>query len=287
MEVQELQKRLKNIKKLPACPRIIPQALKLSRNPETPMVAYEKLIAQDPALTADVLRSVNSPYYGLRNPVSSLRMALNIVGLQEIFRLILNASFHKTLHQAFHRLSYDFETFWKHSQMTANAAHVLARIYTPQFTGEAYIAGLLHDIGIPVMEEYFCEEWTRVVDLCEAGTDFLEAERQVFGVHHAEIGGLILSNWNIPANIVVPVNFHHRPLEASTHFDLVNTVYFADRLAIELMKDSYENVTQEVLEKDQIFEEMLHRDPRYRKLADEDFLTEIEPLISRKLLAVA
>ena len=287
MDVVELRRRLKDIKKLPACPKIIPQAIKLSRNPDTPISAYERLISQDPALTADVLRSVNSPYYGMRNPVSSLKVALNIIGLQEIFRLILNASFHKTFQKTFHKLSYNFDVFWKHSQMTANAAHVLAQTFAPKFTAEAYIAGLLHDIGIPVMEEFFCEEWTDVIFLCEEGKNYLEAEERIFGVTHAGIVSFLLANWNIPENITVPVQYHHTPLSADIHTSIVHIVYFADRLAIHLMKDSEENVTQETLDKDHIWNELLVHFPQYKPLDDTRFLEKIKPVIARRLLVAA
>ncbi|RMF61850.1 MAG: HDOD domain-containing protein [Calditrichaeota bacterium] len=282
-KMSEIINRLKSIQKLPACPKIIPQAIKLSQNPETPISAYEKLIAQDPALVAEVLRSVNSPFYGLRNKVSSLRLALSIIGLQEIFRIILNASFHKTFKKTFQKLSYNFDTFWAHSQYTANAAYILAKSFQPEAASEAYIAGLLHDIGLPILEEFFCEEWSDILFLCEEGMEFHQAEVNVMGLSHSDLASLLLEHWKIPEAITIPVRYHHHPQKCKKYKEIVTMVYFADRLAINLMNSSQENVTQEQFEKDDLWFEMLERYPRYRVLENEDFINQIQPYITRKI----
>ncbi len=284
MDVTEVRNKLTEIRKLPACPDIIPKALKLSQDPNTPMSEYEKLVAKDPALVAEILRSVNSPFYGLRSQISTLKLAMNIVGLQEIFRILLNASFHRTFRSTFDKLSYNFEIFWKHSQITANTAMLLSKSFNPTLSSEAYICGLLHDIGIPIMEQFFYDEWMDVILLAEEGRDFLNAEQEVFGLTHAEIGAQLLRNWNIPESIITPVSYHHYPHELTPPSDLVNIVYFADKTATNFMKDMSENVTQEKFEKDEIWQTMLSRYPHFAVLDDEKFIEEIKPVVTQQLI---
>lgn len=283
MDASTIQERIADIRKLPACPKIIPRALQLARNPYSSLADYERLISQDPALAAEILKSVNSPFYWLRNRIGNLKTALSLIGLDEIFRILLNASFHKALHNAFDRLSYNFELFWRHSQMTANLSALLADRFLPGKSGEAFLGGLLHDLGIPIIEQYFCEEWSDILLLCEEGQPYLAAEREVMGLSHGDLAAELFRHWNIPEEISLPVRFHHQPLQAPAQQELCKIVFLADQTAATLIKDGHENVTQEPAERDAAWQQLLSAEQQYQCLEDQSFLDEIRPVIEHRI----
>jgi len=284
MDQKQLQEKILTIQKLPSCPRIIPEIIRLVREPCAGMAEYEKVISRDPALTAQVLRIVNSSYYNVSKKVSDLRLALTLLGTQEIYRIVLNASFYQILHSVFDRLAYDFNIFWKHSQVAANAASYLAEKFENRFMGEAYAAALLHDVGKLIMEQYFPQEWEKVVvDFETSGKSFCESEKKYFGLTHAEIGVLLLETWQIPPEIVTAVQYHHHPIHAPKYEEIVGLVYFADKMATSCTHFFIGKFPQGALPRDQFFEPMIQKFPHFQFLRNEKVLAHLKSLITKEM----
>jgi putative nucleotidyltransferase with HDIG domain len=129
---------------------------------------------------------------------------------------------------------FDVGAFWRHSLSTAVIAKLLAKEMKVDETiiEEYFIAGLLHDLGKIVLEEYFTTELRTILHLVQSsGCTFREAEEKLLGINHCEIGKWLATKWLLTPSIVESIQFHHTPLLAEKHRDVVITVYLADLLA--------------------------------------------------------
>ncbi|NIV71460.1 MAG: HDOD domain-containing protein, partial [Calditrichae bacterium] len=112
MDRLTVQKKLLTIKKLPIRPQIIQELIQLSQNSKVSMSEYVTVISKDPGLAGEILKVVNSSYYGLKNHISDLKMALSMLGLREIYRIAANSIFYKVFRTIFDKISYDLNLFW-------------------------------------------------------------------------------------------------------------------------------------------------------------------------------
>lgn len=272
----EVKQRLLTVKKLPSQPQVVREIIKLWRNPNVSMAEYERIISNDPGLTSEVLKIVNSPYYGLKSKVTNLRIALTMLGLVEIYRIVANVNFYKVFRSMFNRLSYDFSVFWKHSQMTANIAHYLANNFIPEHTAEAHLVGLLHDVGKLVMEQFFNDEWQELMlRLDQYKKENVAVEEEIYGLNHCEIGAILLIRWNIPKEIVIPVRYHHTPLEAPEHQKLALVSYFAEKIATYRMSEYDQHMIQEYFSEDKMWQTLSNKYPELNLLNSPEKLNEI------------
>ena len=197
---------------IPPFPKIANQVLRKLEDPAVNATDLATLIKYDSAITANVLKTCNAAYFGLTRKVSSLEDALLIVGhdtLKDIMVTSCSAQFYKGTAGEGYQLA-DGE-LWRHSVATAIMARQLAAKHIPGLDpGMAFTVGLLHDIGKSFISRFVAEEFDRILDLAHgtAGT-FIAAEQQVLGLNHAELGGMILQNWEFPSEMVEAVRSHH------------------------------------------------------------------------------
>jgi putative nucleotidyltransferase with HDIG domain len=128
----------------------------------------------------------------------------------------------------------DFDTqgFWDHAIYTGAIARRLARDLGYRVTGEVFVGGLLHDMGISILHQHFTSEYAKIVKLvAETEMTWLEAEKNVLGVSHGEMGGWLAERWNFPNTLVEAITKHHSPLEAKENPELVSIIHCADVLA--------------------------------------------------------
>jgi putative nucleotidyltransferase with HDIG domain len=170
----------------------------------------------DNMLTAKLLRACNSPAVGLAEPVSSIDQAVLLLGHNQILQMVLNLTFSSTMAVALPGYAVQANELWEHSLMTATASEVLAR-QGLGFEVDAPIAftiGLLHDIGKLVMNEVLTVEAQFNIRNCitKSGLSRVDAERQVTGTDHAEVGACLLYVWRLPDAINEAVANHHKPV---------------------------------------------------------------------------
>jgi putative nucleotidyltransferase with HDIG domain len=187
------------------------------------------VIRRDPSMTTRLLRLVNSVYYGLSTPVSSIEEAVFYLGVRQIRRLAIVTPVIEDLQKLAGRTGFPWREFWRHCIATA--------IMTREMLGEAqagsdevdYVAGLLHDVGKIVMvaafPEYFEQIQTR---LHEEKLDLLLLETETLGLNHCDLGARYLSAHKLPAATIQAVRFHHHPGSAATDIRLVAAVQVAD-----------------------------------------------------------
>ena len=219
------------VKTLPPAPRILPELLTLLNRSDSAPSEVVRLITFDPALTVLVLRRCNSAHFGFAEPVQDLQTAVMRIGMGEIFRIVSNVIGERTMGAA--QLGYGIGQgeLWKHCAVTAVAARVIAQ----GLGGDEWVvftAALLHDIGKLVLSTALESAYAQVIASTEnSQQSFLEAEKTILGVNHAEVGGRLLARWNFPNNLVGAVCHHHDPAQAKPDEQLAAYVHLGDVLA--------------------------------------------------------
>jgi putative nucleotidyltransferase with HDIG domain len=193
------------------------KVLETCNNPKSSPNDLNRVISLDPVLAGQVLRLINSAYYSLRQPVSSLTRAIILLGINTVKNLVLSCAIlglvrHK---QSFRALSAG--KFWAHSLGVGVIAKCFAVIKGVSLAEqeEFFICGLLHDLGKIPLNQKFPDEYFQALDMAKRSCCALgHAESIVFGIDHATIGGLIARKWRLSPAVIESLDSHHRPEES-------------------------------------------------------------------------
>jgi putative nucleotidyltransferase with HDIG domain len=213
---------------LPTFPAVASRLIEEVARPDATSEEIGKILSFDPALTARTLKLANSDFYGFPRKVGSVDLAVLVLGTNTIRDLVLTSS----VVQAMGRTGSGLEGLLGHAMASGIAARALAERAKYRLTGDAYAAGLLHDVGKVVLRESDPARFDQVLAQCrERGTVDLDAERKRFGSDHAEVGGWLAERWGLPADIVEAIACHHQPEAASRNHALASLAHIANFLA--------------------------------------------------------
>lgn len=205
---QQMHEVIDRLGDLPALPNVANEVLRLTDDPMTDMSKMSAAIERDPALTAKILRVSNSPYYGMRQYIGTLKLALVILGMREIRNIVLGVSVFETLCNGKHRST--TTTLTDHAFLTGALAKQLSQRLGAGATGEAFISGLLHDMGKLAMLRQLGAGYVDTVNENGAGSKpLLERERETYGFTHAEVGRALANKWNFPRPLADAIWLHH------------------------------------------------------------------------------
>jgi putative nucleotidyltransferase with HDIG domain len=228
-----------NVNSLPQFPENIMQVQKMINDPNSDMQDIGSQISRDPALTADLLKTVNSAAYMLVRKVDNIGEAVRMVGMRGIKNLLYSYGTQKILGDD----SEEKKGLWEHSYKTAFYAFNLVRNFKRDHNllDDAYVGGILHDMGKIVFSNVHPELLEKIQNFCrEKGLPASTFEDLAAGMNHAEIGSLIAKKWNFPDNLVATIRYHHDPQSAPEEYrSLVYTVYLANMLC-EIEAGNYE-----------------------------------------------
>ena len=190
-----------------------------------------EVIEKDPDLSARLLRLGNSAFFGFAHRLETVSEAVSLIGIQQVLDLISASN----VIEAFEGISpehVNMESFWKHSLACGIGARCLAIARQLPAAEKFFVAGLLHDLGRLVLFSRAPEKATEIFELYQSRRLLLrDAEREVLGFDHAQIGGELLRNWHYPANLVHVVTHHHTPMSAGFFQLECSVVHLADYLA--------------------------------------------------------
>jgi putative nucleotidyltransferase with HDIG domain len=221
---------------LPTLPVVFQELFSRMQDPDAQVSELAEVIARDQALTAKILKLVNSAFYGRPSQVSTIGRAVIILG----FQAVRSAALAVSVFERFKGLesaagNFRLEDFWRHSVAVSCLAKQLAMVLNRCEPEDAYVAGLLHDTGKLVMLQHFPED---VDDLIRAAGEqqlaWRDCEELLFPINHAAIGRALFRAWDFPAAVIEAVACHHRPEAASRHAELTALVHLADYLATHL-----------------------------------------------------
>jgi HD-like signal output (HDOD) protein/nitrogen-specific signal transduction histidine kinase len=228
-----IQDQIKKSGNLPTLPEILMKLLDACDNDGTSLADIASIISKDPALSFRVLHLVNSAYYGLRSAFTGVEQAVAYLGINSVKNIAITAS----IHQVFDRKrlmavkQFNFSTFWWHSLMCATLARRIAKKTGFASHDEAYLSGLLHDIGRLILISTFPKQYETFRILSDDVQSELKSERQFIGLTHSEAGAWLVLNWKLNSLMADAVRYHHEPLEqVQEAFPLVKIVYLASLL---------------------------------------------------------
>jgi putative nucleotidyltransferase with HDIG domain len=216
---------------LPAMPHIAAQVLeKLSDDDVNPKEINE-LITRDQALAARVLKVANSPFYGASRSIATLKDAVMFMGFDSIRALIMTA----VLKSMYAKVGLAEKLLWEHSVGCGLAARKIAEQIRYRFKDEAYLAGLMHDVGKTALFLHAPDDMRQIMEgVYNDGLDFFEAEQSRFGFNHALVGGAIAANWRFTSGIEDAIARHHQPELASSAVELTQIVSAANSICHKL-----------------------------------------------------
>jgi len=230
-----MQEVVSRVEDIPAFPVTITRIIKLTEDPESTVQDIENEIIQDQSLTVRVLRFANSTHYGYSRKISTISQATVVLGFQAIKSIALAATVSKMMTKELPGYGLEKEALWNQSQTCAIAARLIARKARYPKPDEAYVAGLLRDVGKVIMDHYLKEEMAAVQDTVEKELiPFMEAEEKMIGFHHGQIGAKIAEKWNLPEELVESIAYHHDPDQASINEKLVAITHMADAMVMML-----------------------------------------------------
>ena len=226
--IKQLVDRIENV---PTLPQVVGRVLAATQDPKTSAEDVNKIILADQALTAKILKLVNSAFYGFPRRIGTVTEAVVILGFGTIRNLAITASVFRSFRRE-GKGRFDRTAFWKHCVAVGVVSRIVARQLHLPNREDIFIAGLLHDLGKVVLDQYLHEEFTTALELVESNNISLyEAEQQIFGVSHAEVGHWLAEHWNMPDFLIWSIGFHHRPQEAPENFPVVSLVHIANAVA--------------------------------------------------------
>ena len=222
------------LKRLPPLPQVLTKALELTRDERSRRSELVSVLALDEGMTGYFLRMVNSAYFGLPRRITSLDEALGYLGYEAVEEAIFALSASKTLAAAVPSYLLEREMLWEHSVAVAHGADWLANRVQVLPRSEAYVAGLLHDVGKLGMDLILNREpaWDEAESEATSDMAWPDIERQIVGHDHAELSAMIVRSWNLPDRVVEAVALHHDPSRAVIDRRFVSVIHIADAAAL-------------------------------------------------------
>lgn len=227
-----LQDTLEDVEELPTLPTVLIKINNLLQDPRTSSEEVGQAISSDQALASRVMKLVNSAFYGFPGRINTISHAISLLGFLTVRNVVITASIIGAFEEEEAQSGLNLKEFWQHSVATASIAKLIAKASKIPQTEEAFISGLLHDLGKLLMQLYLPDEYKKVFAYMDRKPDLiLRAEQKILGFNHTHAGAWLAKKWNLPAEIIHVIEYHHTPGEASESKDLCMAVNLADTLA--------------------------------------------------------
>lgn len=231
---------ISSIDALAAFPENIQHINNLLEDPQSKMSDIAQKISNDVALTADLLKLVNSAAFSLREPCQSITKAIQMVGIRGIKNMLYSIGTIQTLGGN----TENVRKLWQHCHQVAFYSYNLARNFYSSdrdIIEDAYICGLLHDIGKVLFENKYTESLSKFEAICDAKNISLDTiERLCCGANHSEIGALIAEKWNFPKVIINCLRFHHSPFDSPNQFKKISCIVYLANMIAQYQSDEIE-----------------------------------------------
>ncbi|MGE4560074.1 MAG: HDOD domain-containing protein [Desulfobulbus sp.] len=204
------EKLIEKFKKIRTLPHIVTRLVQLVNDEESTLQDFEEVIRLDPALVARLLTLVNSSYFGLTRKVDSISRAVALLGMKNLHNIAVTDAIQGMLRSSSGITEFSPQRLWLHSAASGICCKMIAeRIFTIN-GDDAYLCGILHDIGLIVELEAEQETFLRLIDqLVPDGPSITEVERSLFDTDHEQIGYLLAKEWRIPDTIAEAIRYHH------------------------------------------------------------------------------
>lgn len=226
-----IQSVIKEIDQLKPVSDVAGKVMALLDDPDSAMSDLSDIIRHEPALTANVLKLANSAYFGLPGKIDDARQAIVYLGMTQVIDLVLLVCCSESFNGSHGGYGLDSGELWKSAVSGAIVANDLAEIQGLENSSLAFTGGLLRDIGKVVFARHVESESEEILSrVKKRAIPFMDAEREVIGFDHAQVGAMVAENWNFPPPLQCIIRYSHLPLEAKGCSPEASIVYLADAL---------------------------------------------------------
>jgi len=220
---------IQEIKRLKPIPQIANQIMEIVENPIASLSDIADIVSYDPMITANILRTCNSAYFGLSRKVDSVQDAVALIGIDQLVDMVLMNSMAENFKDKQDGYGLNEGELWRYSVSSALIARELAQNRALETKQLVFTAALLKDIGKVILNRFVADSFTKINALVEnQDMCFREAEKKVIGVDHAELGGLVASNWKFSPKMVYIIQNHHLSDEKARNNVETSLVYLSD-----------------------------------------------------------
>ncbi len=228
-----IQEMINEINTLKPMPQVASQIMKIVEDPKSSISDVADIVLYDPTTTANILKLCNSAYFALPRKVESVQDAISFLGLDQIVDLVLLKGGAENLTGGQEGYGLHEGEMWRHAVSSAIIARELAVKKESKHGHMLFTAALLKDIGKVILDRFVSDSFEKINDLVEnKGFSFMDAEKKVIGINHAELGGLVAKMWKFSPKMVFIITNHHMPNDAAKK-DLETTlVYLADTVCM-------------------------------------------------------
>lgn len=279
--ITDFAKRLENvINFIPPIPAVIVELLKTLDDENANMSTIARVIAKDPPMSMNVLKVANSAFYRLANKVSNVDHAVKMLGVKEISMICVSCGAYQALKPARDVGTFSLQEFWKHSVATGVIARTLCKELSVGDRQTIYFGGLLHDIGKVVLDRFAHDVYKIVMQITQDECiPMIEAEKNIIGESHDEVGGIIMEKWKFPFVLADIARFHHN-LSASPEESLSSVALcaLADELARIRFYGFGGNRSGVILEETEAFRTLVGIAPAITNIDMFKFLQDLETL---------
>ena len=231
--MSDLKSIIKKIDSLKPVPQVANKVMSIAKDSNSSMADLSKVIVYDAAVTANLLKVANSAYFGMSGKGDSVHQAIVYMGMSQVIDLVTLASSSEDLKSAQTGYGLDEGELWKYSISSALIARDLAEKKRAQDANLIFTAALLKDIGKVILSRYVGDSYKKINALvAEKGFSFREAEKEVIGIDHAELGGMVAETWKFSPKMVEIISNHHFPDESLESYFETAIVYMADTLCL-------------------------------------------------------
>jgi HD-like signal output (HDOD) protein len=228
---------ISQVQELPSLPQIVNHVLNVMDDARSNAGDVAHAVEEDPALTAKILRIANSAFYSPNREITSVSFAINRMGTTEVRNIIISTGVISAMHNKANR-SIDYTEFWRHCICVAIGARIVndfspvAPKYFRPTENPYFVAGLLHDIGILILEQTLGAVYAEVLEHAhQTGKPLHEVERRILGSDHQEIGAFIAEKWHLPEIVSRTAKYHHNPENAPDELStFIQVIHIADAL---------------------------------------------------------
>src|SRR3954471_20736279 len=223
---------INSISHIATLPEITLKIIELVDNPRSTAQDLNKLISNDPALVARILKVVNSAFYGLPGQIGSINRAIVLLGLNAVKNIVIAASLAKLFRGGRVSPHFSAKDLWTHSIAVGVMSKMIVTHLHNALPDEAFLAGLIHDMGILVELQAFREP---LVEIAERATKedirYIDLETQIIGVDHQALGAAITNKWKFPRSFQYVTGHHHNPMALAQECRwLTNVIHVADHI---------------------------------------------------------
>ncbi len=229
-----VQSAVQEISHIATLPEVTMKIIQLVEDPDSTANDLNKIISNDPALGARILKVVNSAFYGLPGQIGSINRAIVLLGLNAVKNIAIAASLAKLFRGGKIANNFDARELWSHAIACATGTKLLAQHAGLGLPDEAFLAGLIHNIGIMVEIQARRSKFVQVMEKLEKEpqTTLRQAEQEILGASHEQFGTALCKLWKFPQSFQYVTGFHHNPMELNDkNRMLTGLVHVADILA--------------------------------------------------------